>query len=264
MQARPNPSTFQDRWVLKLNSVMPERGPVITRYFVGGFDGRIFTCDPAAQTVNPDNDQIYAEATYNDIPVSDGRRILMGWVRQAPRDDRAWTGMQSIPRALTLRAIEGDWRLCQTPIAELAALRARHYGLGAMPISGVAQILGGHEAGSGAYEVQVDLEPAEAGECGIRFRLPRHTHADVGYSSDTAELFVEQPGRPRLSLPLRAAGRRVALRAFVDRGVVEVFGDQGQATITAALEPEAACIGVDAFARDGVARANRIDLWEML
>ena len=263
--AEPEVPGAPDRWVLKVNSVTPDRGPVITRYFVGEFDGRRFDADPtAAQQVNPDVDHIYAEATYNDIPASDGRRILIGWVRQTSRDDRAWTGMQSIPRELSLRRIDGALRLCQAPIAELAGLRTRHVELNAMPVSGSAPILERLELGQGAWDILADLEPAGAGECGLRFHLPRHAVADAGYSAATAELFVEQTGKPRLSLPYFAGGDQIRLRVILDRGIVEVFGGAGQATITAAVDPETACIGVDAFARDGVARIDHIDLWKLL
>ncbi len=252
------------RWVLKVNAVTPNHGPAVTRYFVGEFDGVRFTADPPrAQIANPDLDAIYAQVTYNDVPAADGRRILIGWVRQTARQDRAWTGMQSIPRVLTLRPVDGGLRLCQEPVAELARLRGRSHHAGPMPVSEGAPILAPADMGRGAGEIEVEFEPPPQGECGIRLRWPHHAATDIGYSAATNELFVDQHGRPRLGIPLPHANGRVALRIFVDRGIVEVFGDRGQATITAMLDTETAPVGMDVFAEGGPARLIRLALWEM-
>lgn len=260
----PEAGGAASRWVLKVNAVTPNRGPAVTRYFIGGFDGFRFVADPPrAQIANPDLDAIYAQVTYNDLPESDGRRILIGWVRQTPRQERAWTGMMSIPRVLTLRRIDGSLRLCQQPIAELAGLRGRSHRVGPMLVNGDALILSPADMGRGAGEIEAEFEPPPHGECGIRLRWPHHAAVDIGYSAATNELFVDQHGRPRLGIPLPHADGRVAMRIFVDRGIVEVFGDRGQATITALLDVETAPAGMDVFAEDGTARLARLNLWEM-
>lgn len=251
-----------ERWVLKLNTVLPNQGGSITRYFVGEFDGCAFHADPALPLMLcPDGDPVYAEATYNDDP--QGRRILIGWIRQMPRDERAWTGMQSIPRALSLREIGGQWRLCQQPIAEMQTLRRAHRLVTRANLTGVAPVLAGGQAGPGAWEIAAQFDPGTAGECGIEIRLARNATARAGYSAATGEVFIDAPERPRLAMPLRHAGGPVDMRVFVDRGVLEVFGGQGQVAISALLEPETACVGLGAFALDGAARMATLDVWEL-
>jgi len=255
-------SASPEAWVLKVNSVTPHQGLGITRYFVGEFDGREFRADPdAPQTVNPDRDVLYAEATYNDAP--DGRTLLLGWIRQSPSDDRAWTGMQSIPRQLILRRVNDRLRLCHETVAELGSLHGARHSVTRRDLTGDLAILSDREMGNGAWEVGARFDPGAAAECGVLIRLAHAAVARVGFSSVTRELFVDPPGQARLALSMDVASGPVELRLFVDRGVVEVFGGQGQATITAPLEPETACTGLGAFALEGTARQVEMHLWEL-
>ena len=250
------------RWVLKVNPIFPNGGPAVTRYFVGEFDGRQFRGDPLSpQMVYPDGDPIYAEVTYNDEPR--GRRILVGWIRQAPRDERSWTGMQSIPRELSLREIGGHWRLCQWPIAEMQTLRRARHSVTHANLSGASPVLDSHEIGLGAWEIDAQFDPAHAAECGVQVRLGHNAIARAGYSAETNELFVDTPGRARLAITMHGDGNPVRLRVFVDRGLIEVFGGEGQATITALLEPETAGVGLGVFAQDGTAGVANLDVWEL-
>lgn len=251
-----------ERWALKVNTVLPNQGGSVTRYFPGEFDGRAFHGDPLApQMVYPDGDPIYAEVTYNEDP--QGRRILVGWIRQTPRDDRAWTGMQSIPREVSLREVGGQWRICQSPIAEMQTLRRAHQVVTRANLTGAAPVLAGGQAGLGAWEIAAQFDPGTATECGVEIHLARNATARAGYSAATGELFVDAPECPRLAVPLRHTSGPVALRVFVDRGVLEVFGGEGQATISALLEPETACVGLGVFALDGAARMATLDIWEL-
>ncbi len=250
------------RWALKVNTVLPNQGGSVTRYFVGEFDGRAFHGDPLTpQMVYPDGDPIYAEVTYNDDP--QGRRILVGWIRQTPRDERSWTGMQSIPREVSLREIGGQWRICQWPVAEMQTLRRVHHTVSRANLTGAAPVLTGGQAGSGAWEIAAQFDPGTASECGVEIHLARNATARAGYSAATGEVFVDAPERPRLAMSLRHTSGPVEMRVFVDRGVLEVFAGEGQATVSALLEPETACVGLGAFALDGAARMATLELWEL-
>ncbi|MFH1086126.1 MAG: glycoside hydrolase family 32 protein, partial [Chloroflexota bacterium] len=142
----------REQWVLKVNHVSRAVGHA-TRYFVGAFDGVAFRPTHPALRPRPDDDPLYAEVTYNGIPPADGRRILFGWLRQTPRDARAWTGAQSIPRVLSLRSGPGGPQLYQAPAAELQYLRRHPRTLADLRLSGEAPLFDDGLALGGEYEL---------------------------------------------------------------------------------------------------------------
>ena len=93
------------------------------QYFIGHFDGRVFTPSDGPEAVRwfdygPD---FYAAVTYNGEPK--GRRILVGWMNNWPYANEIpaelWRGMQSFPRELSLVERAGEIVMRQRPVAEL-------------------------------------------------------------------------------------------------------------------------------------------------
>ncbi len=129
------------RWVLivSTNSGGAAGGSGV-QYFIGTFDGVEFTNDnaPATKLYLDYGKDLYAAVTWSDIPPSDGRRILMGWMtnlQYASRQPTApWRGMLSLPRVLTLRKTGEGLRVQQQPIAELQTLREKHVSYGSRQV----------------------------------------------------------------------------------------------------------------------------------
>jgi fructan beta-fructosidase len=190
-------------WVLKFN------GP--RNYLVGSFDGTRFT--PTGELPCPEVGPIYAEVTFNDMP--DGRTILMGWLRESPNPDRAWVGMQSIPRELSLGEAPEGFCLIQQPARELRALRGdRHEVTDRMSL-----------ADGAAWELAL---PESGGQLAVRLD-----------SGDEQALALD-PAADRLSLhgsggTHEATLSSLACRVFIDQRVVEVFADGGRYVATAIL-----------------------------
>jgi fructan beta-fructosidase len=120
------------KWVL-IVSIVPgaPAGGSGMQYFVGDFDGKQFTADPSHPTETAlwldYGSDFYAAVTWSNIPESDGRRILIGWMnnwnyaRDIPTSP--WRGAMSMPRSLTLARTEKGLRLIQKPVDELNTLR---------------------------------------------------------------------------------------------------------------------------------------------
>jgi fructan beta-fructosidase len=255
----------QTIWVLKVNDPHhPQR--LHTRYFLGDFDGQTFRRHASLPAITQEIGPNYAEVTYNDIPPADGRRILVGWIRQTPNEARAWTGMQCIPRVLTLRASPAGPRLCQAPVAEMAALRGKHAALPAEMIAGDGPSLAGCGLQTSELEIRADFEPGGASECGFRLRLGDDhgaaAEATIGYAADPGQLFIRLAGQEELALPIQPAAGRISLHLFIDRGIVEVFGGMGEAALTGLLEPTPICMDVRPYAL-GSARIIGAEAWEL-
>ncbi len=83
------------------------------QYFVGAFDGRQFSVDPSTPVEKAlwldCGSDFYAGVTWSDIPESDGRRIMIGWMsnwnyaRDIPTSP--WRGVAMPSLALTLRRL---------------------------------------------------------------------------------------------------------------------------------------------------------------
>ncbi len=249
------------KWVLKTNFESGLRTDR-TRYFVGRFDGHAFQRDVGLIPLIPERGNMYAQVTYNDIPAGDGRRILIGWIRQTDSPQRLWSGMQSVPRELSLRSLPGGLALCQAPITELATLRAGHASMPATTLDGDSPLLARSGLTSSELEIIASFEPGSAAACGLRLSFG-DSAVHIGYDATEQALFVDRPGADRIAVPLLPTGGRISLHVLIDRAVVEVFGGQGEAAISAMLEPLVICTDVQAYASGGAARLAAADIWTL-
>ena len=117
------------RWVL-LVSINPggPQGGSATQYFIGDFDGEKFTPQDAKTRWMDWGSDNYAGVTFSDIPNSDGRRILMGWMsnwdyaNQVPTTP--WRSAMTLPRELGLSTdATGIHALTSTIVDEIDALQ---------------------------------------------------------------------------------------------------------------------------------------------
>lgn len=237
------------RWVLIVNvgDGAPAGGSG-TQYFVGAFDGSVFsadTVDGAVPTRWLDHGRdFYAAVTWGDIPASDGRRLVLGWMNNwkygKTIPTSPWRSAQSLVRVLTLARTNGGLVLRQTPAAEYAGLRRGE------PVSVRESLDGGGTVPfrdlrdqGGACEVTVAFELGRATEAGLVFgkgpgatRL-RYDRAQGLLSIERAAGDFADPGFPGIhSAPVPAPNGRLALHLYLDRSSLEVFADGGLVTLT--------------------------------
>ncbi|MBN1873721.1 MAG: glycoside hydrolase family 32 protein [Anaerolineae bacterium] len=209
------------KWVLKTNNVGFGAGLHGTRYFVGDFDGAMFSNARLMGTsLTSDQGIIYAEVTYNDAP--EGRRILMGWLRQSPDEARPWTGAQAIPRELSLCSGVDVPQLCHAPVVEIHSLREQCVHLGAQHLSNT-EVTVKLDLTTRALEILMEFVPGSASACGMRLQLDNEKHVDVGYMMiPSAAMFIAYDDQ-RLVAPLQSGNGLVKLHIFFDQDIVEAF-----------------------------------------
>jgi fructan beta-fructosidase len=117
------------KWVLIVN-INPggPAGGSGSQYFVGEFDGTRFTPDDAEGTLWVDyGSDFYAAVTWSNVPESDGRRILLGWMSNWDYTQNIptspWRSAMTVPRSLRLERTSKGLRLVQEPLDELKKLR---------------------------------------------------------------------------------------------------------------------------------------------
>jgi fructan beta-fructosidase len=238
------------RWVLSVGvSGGAPAGGNGTQYFIGDFDGAAFHNAGGADTVlwadhGPD---FYAAQSWSNVPPSDGRRILIGWMtnfRYAPHEPtKPWRGTQSLPRELSLVLAAAGPRLAQAPVRELSALRGEPLAAGEFAAAGQA------------LEIEAMLDAGKDARLAVCAADDARTV--IGYDAARRRVYVDRtssrPGAPfdeefpgTFSAPVAGdAGGMIDLRVIVDRTSVEVFADRGLSVITANTFPPPHAAGLE-------------------
>ncbi|WP_406693834.1 GH32 C-terminal domain-containing protein [Singulisphaera sp. Ch08] len=191
-------------------------------YMLGRFDGHRFTPDSAKlRTWYGD---FYAAQTFSDTP--DQRRIQIGWGRGVSFPAMPFNQQMAIPVELSLRPTDEGIRMFARPVAELASLHSKHHAwqdlgsaeLGRDPLATVTGEL---------LEIKAEAEVGPAGKLTLLVR-----GVPVVYDAHTKTLSCGKH-----SAPLTANQGRVRLQILVDRGSIEVFGNDGRVAISLGVIP---------------------------
>ena len=239
-------------------------------YFTGSFANH--TLEPETEHLVDLGDSFYAPQTLLD---DRGRRIMLGWLREANSADAqlasGWSGVMSLPRILSIRP---DGLLGMEPAPELEMLRGEHRHWADIDLSAsAAHVL--DDARGDTLEIFAELDLGDATEVGLKVRCSpdRMEETRIVYDRAGQRLLIDRE-RSSLSgdvchdatagLFELARGEPLRLRIFLDRSVVEVFANE-RVCHTARIYPSRAdSLGVDLFAHGGGGRINRLDIWKML
>lgn len=253
------------------------------QYFLGSFDGTTFTPDapPAvgdrhARWADYGADY-YAAVSWSDIPDVDGERLWLAWMNNwmyaQDIPTSPWRSAQSLPRRVSLRTIDGEVRLVQTPVAQLNVLRREQHRIEDLDLRSEVVDLGDRGVRGTTLEIVAEFEPREADIVGLKVRTGEGEETIVGYRAAEDELFVDRSnagedgfheGFPaRHAGPLATRDGTVRLHIFVDWSSVEVFGGRGESVITDRIFPAPESDGVSVFAEGGSARLVSLDVWEL-
>src|SRR5579875_217100 len=248
------------------------------QYFIGEFDGKTFTNDNSPEQVLwvDYGMDFYAAQTWSDIPSSDGRRIMLGWMDDwkyaAKIPTHPWRGQQSIPRVVTLERLTEGIRMFQSPIAELQKLRAERLHTEPQTISGSRDLFPEKNLGK-TLEILAEFEPGSAAEFGLKVCKGASQETLIGYNVKRSEVFVDRsrsgavsfsenfPGRH--SAPLQPENHRIRLHVFLDRCSVEVFANRARAVITDLIFPDPSGQALEVYSSGGAARLQSLDVWKL-
>ncbi|MEW4490395.1 glycoside hydrolase family 32 protein [Thalassoglobus sp. JC818] len=244
-------------------------------YFVGEFDGTTFQADSKeSQWVDFGRD-FYAPISWDNIPSEDGRRIWIGWMNNwetALVPTSPWRSSMSIPRALSLREVDGSLRLIQRPVQELEKLRGQEKQLTNVAING-DQAVPLDSLNSRQREIIAEFEVGDAEEFGLRVCEGPDERTVIGVRPQASEVFVDRtqsgevefhPAFPgRHAAPISIKNGRVQLHIFVDTSSVELFANDGEITITDRIFPSEASDGVTLYSKEGTARLVSLQIWEL-
>ncbi|KOC90488.1 glycoside hydrolase family 32 protein [Winslowiella iniecta] len=193
---------------------------------------------------------------------ADGRRIIIAWMDMwesvMPSKAGGWAGCMTLPRELRLQ----NDRLRITPVAELTTLRRTHQSIAASQIHNRSEPL---IADAGALEIitRWDLSASSAESFGLKLGDGLKIAVDSQAQRLTLQRHYPQHGiQGYRSVPLPTHGT-LELRIFIDSSSVEVFVNQGEATLSSRIWPEPEQRPLALFAENGQAALLSGDHWTL-
>ncbi|KAA1397741.1 ricin-type beta-trefoil lectin domain protein [Aeromicrobium ginsengisoli] len=186
----------------------------------------------------------YASQTFNQLPA--GRVVQMGW--QPSNAGVTWTGNASFPVELGLKTFPEGIRLTRNPVSEIAGIRSstQTWGSRSITTSSSSDPLTGISADTYELTAVFSLDGATASEFGFRLHARADGTSDrtVAYATATQSLY---------GMALPPISNQVTIRLLVDRGQLEVFGNDGKMVFSDNVEfdSSAGSRGIKLYATGG-------------
>jgi fructan beta-fructosidase len=230
-------------------------------YVLGAFNGTVFTpAWSAPQRMdmgrNAFDGSFYAGLVFSNVP--DGRTIQMAWMPS--NKGSTWTGSASFPAELKLRTFPEGIRLTRYPIVELESLRTQSSAWSNRVITSdpATDPLAGTSADTYELLAEFDLTGATASRFGFKL------HARADGSADRLVTY-ERAAQTLYGAPLAPVNGRVKVRVLVDRGQLEVFGNDGKLSVTdnVAFNSAPASQGIRLYAEGGSVKLVSLQLYRL-
>ncbi len=253
----PNFFPLGDKWVLIVSSQL-DHAPSTTLYFVGRFENERFI---------PEHEGVYdAGYSYASLVHQDeaSRRLIYSWIREgrsgARQKQAGWTGLQAIPRVLSLDAKN---RLISCPVSEFESLRGRHHHFRASDLDDTGLAIDGL-----SLDIEAVFDVSAAAQCGIELECGGDKLAVI-YDESTQTLQVQRQYErddPEIDSERQGivhtldSGESLQLRILVDGSVLELIAN-GRTRITSRFYPSSldkACLQVLS-----PAAVLRLDTWQL-
>jgi fructan beta-fructosidase len=206
------------------------------KYVVGKFDGFKFKPDsPEKQQVRYGN--FYAAQTYSNTP--DGRRIQIGWASGITFPGMPFNQQMTVPCQLTLRNTPDGPRLFAEPIDELKSLRETSKALTETQITPQTPLRS--DIRGELLDVELEMQGTANSTATLNLRgIP------VAFDFRKNELSCR-----KVTAPLEPVDGRIRLRVLVDRGSIEIFGNDGRVAISVGATPQQTDQSVDLSTKGG-------------
>jgi len=244
------------KWVLlvSINPGGPQKGSA-TQYFIGDFEGGIFTSDDTMirwLDYGPDN---YAGVTWSNLPEKETRTLFIGWMSNwlyaqvVPTP--TWRSAMTIARELSLIDINGVLLLKSAPAKELESFRYEEIAFDKKS-----------NLPSQATEVLAELD----GSDNFSLILSNEVGEKVSISKEMGLVSIDRTFAGKANFHPDFAAMHSApmswkaneLRIFLDASSIELFVNDGELVMTSLLFPSSPWKNIELIS--GVKNALIFDL----
>lgn len=246
------------------------------QYFVGEFDGTIFTSEnPAANIYKPDEGpDYYAAIAYNQLPAGH-LPTGIGWVNNwnYANDIPAgvWRSAMSLPRNLSVRKKNNEWVLIQKPVAALQALRKPLFKLNNSAVIGSMML----PVKSSQFEMEFVMEPDASTRSGVKIAVGDSSYFEIGYDATKEQVYIDRSKSGNISFneafgkrlffskKTALVNKRIKFHIYFDNSIAEIFVNDGETVFTAQLFPREKDKGIGLFSGGNGSRFTSLNIWEM-
>lgn len=206
----------------------------------------------------------YAVQTFLD---DQGRRIAMGWMdmweSDMPTKGDGWCGAMTIPRVITL---DENNKMLMNPVEEMKLLRQSEHVLyqkGTIRESYFENV----EADLLEVKVVFDLTKSTADLVGLKLRGTGQEETVITYSIPDQKLKLNCSKSGKKTDGVRQTAFKtegqLTLQIYLDRSSIEIFANEGQATMTSRIYTSEKLLGIEVITEGGDVYVNELTCWEL-
>jgi fructan beta-fructosidase len=219
-------------------------------YDVGQFDGNAFTVQSGPNNFSGGNN-FYAAQTFNNIPASDGRRLLIAWANGGSYPNMPFNNAMTFPVELTLATVNGTPLVCANPAREIAQLRIS---TNTWPAQALADGVNAMPGATGeAFELDALFQPGSASQITFTLRGTSVVYDNIAHQITCSGI----------SQPLNPSNGVVHLRMLVDRGILEIFGNDGLVYMPMSVIPIAGALPLSLVASGSGAQLVSLNFYNL-
>ncbi|MEO7988772.1 MAG: glycoside hydrolase family 32 protein [Chryseolinea sp.] len=222
----------KSKWVLSLSGGHPA-GPAFVgmQYFIGEFDGTKFISTQKEAKYIDHGKDFYAGIVYNNV---NDRTVMIGWINNWTYANEVptstWRGGFSLPRQLSLKRKNDEYFLLQKTIAEAKSLRSE-------------EIKDLEKFNGSSLEIELEWNGAD----GTILELFSNRDEKTVIAKRDNIVFVNRAGSGIVDFQsdfasndqasIDGTNQKLSLHIFVDQSIIEVFVNDGEASITSQVFP---------------------------
>ncbi|HWD18562.1 MAG TPA: GH32 C-terminal domain-containing protein [Verrucomicrobiae bacterium] len=218
-------------------------------YYVGQFDGNTFSSQYGPFAIRGGN-SFAAAQTFNNMPASDGRRILIANGTQT-YPDMPFNEAMDFPVELTLKTTAGIPQIYVNPVREISLLRTSTNVWSGRSMPNNVNLLAG--VSGEAFEIDAYFNPGAADHVTFSLRGTDVVYDNIGHQ-------IECDG---LSHTLNPINGVVHLRMLVDRGTLEIYANDGLVYMPMSVDPVAGPQPVSLTASGNGAQLMSLNLYNL-
>ncbi|MEP6927282.1 MAG: glycoside hydrolase family 32 protein [Ginsengibacter sp.] len=268
----------EKKWVITLSAGHPQNGYLAMQYFVGEFDGNSFKADNLSYPLYIDyGKDFYAGITYNNLPVKDRRRIMIGWANSWEYANdiptKGFRGMMAIPRTLSLlKSKDGKYMLLQQPIEELKTYRGKML----FDKKTVSIKNGTNNPGinGDALDIEFVLAKNDLEKSGIKVFKHGEEETLIYFDKKNNTVKIDRTKSGNVNFSKRFPGidsvrissgdGDLKFRILIDKSIVEVFINNGEYALTDLVFPTKENGAIEFFTTPGlITEFKNVKIWKM-
>ena len=255
-------------------------GGSAAQYFIGDFDGRIFTPDKDPEGNVPTKWMDYGKDHYATVSWSDapsGRRTVIGWMSNwqyaAEVPTQQFRSANTLPRDLSLfRASDGQVYVKTLPSPEVSDLRGQLLKKSSFKTSRNVRTTALPTANDGICEIEIEIESVKGAPVTLELSNKKKEKVIITYdpTAETVAFDRRQSGIVDFSqdfpavtvAPTLSNSKRVSMRLFVDRSSIELFDTAGKYVMTNLVFPTEPYTELS-VSSDGKAKVNMLKIHQI-